>query len=56
MGDPTAFLVPPGEPDDSMTNGFLNPLDVFNYVSPSAWICKIIEEFTGVDPIGWCTQ
>jgi hypothetical protein len=56
MGDPTVFLVPPGEPDDSMTNGFVNPLDAFNYVSPSAWVCKLIEELTGVDPLGSITQ
>ena len=38
MDDPTDFLKEPGEPDASVSNGFANPLDLFNYVSPSAWI------------------
>ena len=38
MDDPTALLVAPGEPDASVSNGFANPLDLFNYVSPSAWM------------------
>jgi len=56
MDDPTALLVAPGEPDASVSNGFANPLDLFNYVSPSAWINAAIEELTGVDVIGWMTN
>src|SRR6266511_9265 len=56
MGDPTVYLTQPSEPDPSMANGFVNPIDFFNYVSPSAWVCKLIEEFAGTDPIGWITQ
>jgi hypothetical protein len=36
MTEATQYLVAPGEPDESVTNGFVNPLDVFNYLSPSA--------------------
>jgi len=56
MGDPTAFLMEPGRPDAGITDGFLNPIDMFNYVSPSAWVAKLIESLTGVDPIGWVTE
>ncbi len=56
MDDPTAYLVSPAPPDDRVTNGFLNPLDAFNYVSPSAWIASAIEKLTGTDPIGWSTE
>lgn len=56
MDDPAAFLVAPGEPDDSISKGFVNPLDMFNYVSPSAWINAAIEALTGVDVISWMTD
>ncbi|MEV6487086.1 hypothetical protein AB0M20_00400 [Actinoplanes sp. NPDC051633] len=56
MSDPTSHLVAPGPPDDSMTNGFVNPLDLFNYVSPTAWACKAIEAISGQDPLAWCTE
>ena len=56
MGDPTVFLVEVRSPDASITNGFFNPIDMFNYVSPSAWVAKLIESLTGVDPISWVTQ
>ncbi len=54
--DPTGFLIEPGEPDESVTNGFLNPLDLFNAVSPTAWLNSAIEALTGTDFIGWCTE
>jgi hypothetical protein len=53
VDDPTALLRAPGEPDDSLTNGFVNPLDFFNYASPSAWINEAIANLTGVDVYGW---
>lgn len=53
MDNPTAFLVPPSEPDASVSNGFANPIDVLNYFSPSAWINAAIEGLTGVDVFGW---
>ena len=56
MDDPTDFLKEPGEPDASISNGFANPLDLFNYVSPSAWINAAIESLTGVDVFGWMTD
>jgi hypothetical protein len=56
MDDPTSYLVEPGEPDDSVSNGFANPLDLFNYASPSAWINTAIEKLTGVDVFGWVTE
>lgn len=56
MDDPTALLRAPGAPDDSVTNGFVNPLDLFNYLSPSAWINEAIANLTGVDVFGWMTD
>jgi hypothetical protein len=54
--DPTAYLVAPDAPDASVSEGFVNPLDLFNYVSPSAWILATAEEVTGIDFLGWCTD
>ncbi|GAA5188207.1 hypothetical protein GCM10023322_38320 [Rugosimonospora acidiphila] len=56
MDDPTALLTEPGEPDDSVSNGFANPADLFNYVSPSAWINSAIESLTGFDVFGYFTD
>lgn len=56
MGDAGYLLVTPGEPDDSITNGFVNPLDAFNYISPSAWINEVIETVSGVDIFGLATD
>jgi hypothetical protein len=56
VDDPTASLTAPGDPDDSISNGFDNPLDYFNYLSPSAWICSAIESLTGVDVVGYFTD
>ena len=36
MGDPSALLAAPSTPEESLSNGFVNPVDLFNYVSPSA--------------------
>jgi hypothetical protein len=54
--DPTVFLTEPGKPDDSISNGFVNPIDLFNYVSPSAWLNAAIEKLTGFDVFGWMTD
>src|SRR5689334_4257383 len=56
MTEATQYLVAPGEPDDSVTNGFVNPVDVFNYLSPSAWVNDIISKTTGVDIFGYATD
>ena len=56
MGEAQQYLVEPAEPDDSITNGFLNPTDVFNYLSPSAWINDVIERVSGVDIFGYATD
>ncbi|GID98017.1 hypothetical protein ACFQFC_15820 [Amorphoplanes digitatis] len=56
MSEATQYLVAPGEPDESVTNGFTNPLDVFNYVSPSAWVNDLIETTTGIDIFGYATD
>lgn len=56
MTEATQYLVSVGEPDESVTNGFVNPLDVFNYISPSAWINDLIEKTTGVDIFGYATD
>ncbi|GAA4610397.1 uncharacterized protein YukE [Actinoplanes octamycinicus] len=54
--DPTDHLAVPGDPDESISNGFVNPLDLFNAVSPSAWLNEAIEGITGVDVFGWFTE
>ncbi|GAA2848184.1 hypothetical protein Acy02nite_02260 [Actinoplanes cyaneus] len=54
--DPTGFLAEPGDPDESISNGFVNPLDLFNAASPSAWLNEAIEGITGVDVFGWFTE
>jgi hypothetical protein len=53
---PTDFLAVPGEPEESLTNGFVNPFDLFNALSPTAWINEAIEGITGVDFLGWCME
>lgn len=56
MTDPTTYLVEPGTPDASISNGFVNPIDILNYASPSAWINSGIEELTGFDVFGMFTE
>ncbi|GGL18942.1 hypothetical protein [Mangrovihabitans endophyticus] len=56
MDEPIDFLRQPGEPDSSVSNGFANPLDLFNYASPSAWINTAIVELTGFDAFGYFTE
>lgn len=43
------------EPDPSWSGGFVDPLGLFNYVSPTAWANAAIESLTGTDVIGWVT-
>ena len=52
MTAPGTHLVSPTLPDETMTNGFVNPIDILNYASPTAWINKGIEAATGFDVIG----
>jgi hypothetical protein len=56
VDEPTDFLKDPGEPEDSISNGFLNPIDIFNYASPSAWINEAITSLTGFDAFGYFTD
>jgi hypothetical protein len=56
MNDPSAYLVTPAAPDESISNGFVNPVDLFNYASPSAWINSGIEKLTGIDIFGYFTD
>ncbi|WP_157411548.1 hypothetical protein [Actinoplanes rectilineatus] len=56
MADPTDFLVGPSTPGETVSNGFVNPVDIFNYVSPSAWINTGIERATGIDVFGYFTD
>jgi hypothetical protein len=34
MSDPSAHLTAPSTPDETTINGFVNPVDLFHYVSP----------------------
>jgi hypothetical protein len=54
--DPTAFLVPPTEPDQNWTNGFIDPAFLFNYVSPTAYLNEFINIVTGRNVIGLLTE
>jgi hypothetical protein len=56
MSDPSRLLAAPSTPDESLSNGFVNPVDIFNYVSPSAWINSGIEKATGIDIFGYFTD
>jgi hypothetical protein len=56
MGEAAQHLVDPGEPQDDMAHGFANPLDFFNYLSPSAWVNGVIEKVSGVDIFGYATD
>ncbi|MBG0564936.1 hypothetical protein [Actinoplanes aureus] len=56
MADARDFLLPPAEPEDSMANGFANPGEFFNYVSPSAWIADIVERISGWNPFDWASE
>nr|WP_296076101.1 hypothetical protein [uncultured Actinoplanes sp.] len=56
MGDPSDHLIEPGTPDETISNGFVNPVDLFNYVSPSAWVNAGIEKATGIDIFGYFTD
>jgi hypothetical protein len=54
--DAAQWLSPPSEPEDSIGNGFANPLDFLNLVSPSAWINEAIKSLTGTDVFYWFTD
>jgi hypothetical protein len=54
--DPTRYLVEPAEPQPSISQGFANPFDLFNYVSPSAWINEGITALTGFDVFNWMSE
>ncbi|MEU4427901.1 hypothetical protein AB0F81_45380 [Actinoplanes sp. NPDC024001] len=54
MPDPAIHLVAPSLPDETWTQGFVNPLDLFNYMSPAAWLNRGVEAATGFDVIGYC--
>ncbi|WP_155123696.1 MULTISPECIES: hypothetical protein [unclassified Actinoplanes] len=56
MSTAVNLLVIPGEPDDSMTEGFPDPGDLFNFLSPSAYISAAIESVTGYDVFGSVTD
>jgi hypothetical protein len=56
MTEATQYLVTVGDPDESVANRFVNPLDAFNYISPSAWVNDIIEKTTGVDIFGYASD
>ncbi|MFH8785646.1 hypothetical protein [Streptomyces roseoverticillatus] len=54
VAEPTACLVPPGEP------GELDPLKPFNdaaeVLTPSGWLFKLAELYTGQDPLKWAEK
>jgi hypothetical protein len=56
MTEATQYLTAPAEPDDSVTGGFVNPVDIFNYLSPSAWVNSIIANVSGIDIFGYVTD
>jgi uncharacterized protein YukE len=52
----TDLLVAPPEPDDSVTGGYGLPTDIFNYLSPSAWVDNVIAKVTGYDIFAHVTE
>ncbi|NMO55202.1 hypothetical protein HH310_28960 [Actinoplanes sp. TBRC 11911] len=56
MAGAAQHLIDPAEPRDDMAHGFANPLDFFNYLSPSAWVNGVIEQVSGVDIFGYATD
>lgn len=49
MDDPTRYLVEPKPIDATVSNGYANPLDIFDLVSLTAWVNQAIIEVTGHD-------
>ena len=56
MEDSTKYLATPATPDDSISQGFTSPLDLFNYLSPAAWLNALTEELTGTDVCAWAVE
>ncbi|WP_422734458.1 hypothetical protein ACN26Y_06275 [Micromonospora sp. WMMD558] len=56
MIEPIDFLVEPGEPDASMTKGFVNPIGILDAISISHWVNQIIKDVAGYDVIGTITN
>lgn len=55
MEDPTRHLVQPPEPDPSITKGYVNPLMLFDAISPAHWVNEALTDLTGKDIIGTAT-
>lgn len=49
MDDPTRHLVEPTPVDPTVENGYANPLDVLDILSPTGWVNYGIMELTGVN-------
>jgi hypothetical protein len=49
VDDPTRHLVEPRSVDVAAENGYANPFNVLDLVSPTAWVNYGIKELTGVD-------
>ncbi len=55
MGEASYLLVLPAEPDENQ-DGFSNPLDIFNYISPSAWLNDLLSKTVGWDIFGYVSE
>jgi uncharacterized protein YukE len=51
MDDPTRHLVEPQPVEPSISGGYVNPIEVLDLVSPTAWLNQAIADLTGYNVI-----
>ncbi|GAB3531333.1 hypothetical protein [Phytohabitans suffuscus] len=54
--EPQAYLTDPGEPEASIGDGYVDPTQLFELVSPASWLNWLLRETFGFDVIGWITK
>jgi hypothetical protein len=54
--EPQAHLTDPGEPEASIGDGYVDPGQIFELVSPASWLNWLLKETFGFDVIGWITK
>ncbi|MGN9907744.1 hypothetical protein ACTMTJ_09340 [Phytohabitans sp. LJ34] len=54
--DPQVHLTDPGEPEATIGDGYVDPVQVFEVVSPASWLNWLLRETVGFDLIGSMTK
>ncbi|MFC0528609.1 hypothetical protein [Phytohabitans kaempferiae] len=54
--DPRSNLDDPGEPEARIGDGYVDPVQVFELVSPASWLNWLLKETLGFDAIGSMTR